>query len=129
MASSSELQVIQQNIPENFSIPVEQLLEIASLFRKLSEEQHDFQLRRAVVLLARSLDESRDRYPSTISAMNATFTALLNDLDMEKPKNQDEFLKFWLLILKNAFIRVQAGQLDIEVLMEAMQSIGNAYRT
>ncbi len=129
MASLSELQVIQHNVPENFSIPMDQLLEIASLFQKLSDAPHDFQLRRAIVLLARSLDENPDRYPNTISSMNATFTALLNDLNMEKPKNQDEFLKLWLLILKNSFLRVQAGQLNIDVVMEAVQSIRNAYRS
>ncbi len=116
-------------IPDQISFSPEQVSEIRVLLSAMARERTTHHLKRAIVLLAFSLDQQRANYEPvrSHSGMNKAFEALIGDLSIEKPETDEAYVSIANVILQNAFLRLQSGELSIEKFMEAVHAVGQIY--
>lgn len=116
-------------IPEGISFSPEQISEIRAFLHAISQEKIPYYLKRAIVLLAFSLDQRGSYEPvNTHSGMIMAFNNLIEDLSVKTPESDEEYLSVANIIIQNAFLRLQSGELSIEKFMQAVQAANQIYQ-
>lgn len=116
-------------IPEEISFSQEQISEVIAFLQAISQEKIPHNLKRAIVLLAFSLDQEEEVYKpvATHSGMNRAFNSLIEDLSLQTPETDEEYFSIVNVIIKNAFLRLQSGKLSIEKFMQAIHAASQIY--